>query len=61
VFGGGMSNTTELYDRVSPVTARYAFSDVFMTRIRQAEFGDSSGVRGAAWLWPLDAPQRPGG
>jgi fructokinase len=61
VFGGGMSNTTELYDRVPPVTARYAFSDVFMTRIRQAEFGDSSGVRGAAWLWPLDAPQRPGG
>ena len=55
VFGGGMSNTTELYERVPPVTARYAFSDVFVTKIRQAEFGDSSGVRGAAWLWPKPA------
>ncbi|MGA0600406.1 ROK family protein [Caulobacter sp. KR2-114] len=54
VFGGGMSNTTELYDRVPPVIARYAFSDVFTTRIVQAAHGDSSGVRGAAWLWPLD-------
>jgi fructokinase len=52
VFGGGMSNTTELYDRVPPVTARYAFSDVFLTRIAPAKYGDSSGVRGAAWLWP---------
>ena len=52
VFGGGMSNTAELYERVPPITARYAFSDVFVTKIVQAEFGDSSGVRGAAWLWP---------
>jgi len=55
VFGGGMSNTKELYDRVPPVTARFAFSDVFVTAIRPAKFGDSSGVRGAAWLWPLEA------
>jgi fructokinase len=54
VFGGGMSNVAELYERVPPVTARYAFSDVFVTRIEPARFGDSSGVRGAAWLWPLE-------
>jgi fructokinase len=54
VFGGGMSNVDELYERVPPIVARYAFSDVFFTAIRKAEFGDSSGVRGAAWLWPLE-------
>jgi fructokinase len=54
VFGGGMSNTTELYDRVPPVVARYAFSDVFLTQIKPALHGDSSGVIGAAWLWPLE-------
>jgi fructokinase len=54
VFGGGMSNTTELYDRVPPIAARYAFSDVFLTKILPAKYGDSSGVRGAAWLWPLE-------
>ena len=54
VFGGGMSNTTELYERVPPVVARYAFSDVFVTRVVPAKFGDSSGVRGAAWLWPSE-------
>jgi fructokinase len=54
VFGGGMSNTDELYDDVPPVVARYAFSDVFTTRIVKAHHGDSSGVRGAAWLWPLE-------
>jgi fructokinase len=54
VFGGGMSNTTELYERVPPIVARYAFSDVFVTQIKPAKFGDSSGVRGAAWLWPLE-------
>jgi len=52
VFGGGMSNTDELYARVPPVVTRYAFSDVFVTPIRPAKYGDSSGVRGAAWLWP---------
>ena len=54
VFGGGMSNTTELYERVAPVVARYAFSDVFLTQIKPALHGDSSGVIGAAWLWPLE-------
>jgi fructokinase len=54
VCGGGMSNTGEIYERVLPVVSRYAFSDVFTTRIVQAKHGDSSGVRGAAWLWPLE-------
>ncbi|HEX3917091.1 MAG TPA: ROK family protein [Caulobacteraceae bacterium] len=54
VFGGGMSNITELYDLAPPVAARHAFTDVFVTRIVPAQFGDSSGVRGAAWLWPLE-------
>jgi fructokinase len=56
VLGGGMSNVVELYDLVPPIAARYAFSDVFETRIVKARHGDSSGVIGAAWLWPLDSP-----
>ena len=54
VLGGGMSNVDALYDRLPPVVARYIFSDSFETPIRQAVHGDSSGVRGAAWLWPLE-------
>ena len=34
----------------------YAFTDVFATPVKKAAHGDSSGVRGAAWLWPLEAP-----
>jgi fructokinase len=52
VLGGGMSNVAELYARVPDLTARYIFSDVFETPITAAAHGDSSGVRGAAWLWP---------
>ena len=58
VLGGGMSNTDELYEAVPPVMARYLFSDVFETRILRAVHGDSSGVRGAAWLWPEDTEVR---
>jgi fructokinase len=54
VLGGGMSNVGELYDRLAPVIASRIFSDVFDTPIRPALHGDSSGVRGAAWLWPLE-------
>jgi fructokinase len=54
VLGGGMSNTQALYDRVAPVVAKWAFSDKLETPILRAMHGDSSGVRGAAWLWPLD-------
>lgn len=54
VLGGGMSNTQALYERVPAVVAKYVFSDVFETKIVKAKHGDSSGVRGAAWLWPLE-------
>ena len=52
VLGGGMSNVDELYDRLLPAIRPHVFSDVFETPIRKAVHGDSSGVRGAAWLWP---------
>ncbi len=55
VLAGGMSNVTELYGQVPPVVAEHVFSDVWSSRIVRAVHGDSSGVRGAAWLWPLDA------
>jgi fructokinase len=51
VVGGGMSNVDELYIDLPPELARYLFSTVFETPIRKAVHGDSSGVRGAAWLW----------
>ena len=54
VLGGGMSNVEELYDRLPEVVTRYAFTDLFETPIVKARYGDSSGVRGAAWLWPLE-------
>jgi fructokinase len=53
VCGGGMSNVAAIYPGVAPIVARHAFSDGFVTRIVPALHGDSSGVRGAAWLWPL--------
>ena len=51
VMGGGMSNVPELYDDLPPLLARYAFSPVVRTPVVTAAHGDSSGVRGAAWLW----------
>ena len=51
VLGGGMSNHKELYNDVPPLMEEYIFSDQFDTPIKKARFGDSSGVRGAAWLW----------
>ena len=51
VLGGGMSNIEELYTDLPPALAPYIFSDTFDTPIRKAVHGDSSGVRGAAWLW----------
>lgn len=50
VFGGGMSNVTELYERLPPVIRRYTFSDHWDSRLVPARWGDSSGVRGAAAL-----------
>lgn len=52
VLGGGMSNVAELYERLPEVVARHAFSDHWDGRIVAAKWGDSSGVRGAARLWP---------
>lgn len=52
VLGGGMSNVAELYDRLPEVVERHAFSDHWDGRIVAAKWGDSSGVRGAARLWP---------
>ncbi|PAV47651.1 fructokinase [Pseudomonas sp. HAR-UPW-AIA-41] len=51
VLGGGLSNIAALYREVPPLLTRYVFSDQVNTRLVQARHGDSSGVRGAAWLW----------
>jgi fructokinase len=51
VMGGGMSNVEELYQDLPGRLASRTFSTVFHTPIRKALHGDSSGVRGAAWLW----------
>ena len=51
VLGGGMSNVSELYDRLPALVARHVFSDHWDGRIVAAKWGDSSGVRGAARLW----------
>ena len=52
VLGGGMSNVEALYTRLPGAVAAHVFSDSFTTRFVRAKHGDSSGVRGAAWLWP---------
>jgi fructokinase len=51
VLGGGLSNIERLYQRVPQLWAPYVFSDRVATRLVPAKHGDSSGVRGAAWLW----------
>jgi fructokinase len=51
VLGGGMSNTERLYDHVPRCWGRYVFSDRVDTKLVKPMHGDSSGVRGAAWLW----------
>jgi predicted NBD/HSP70 family sugar kinase len=55
VLGGGMSKTPTLYDRVPKLWGRWVFSDRVDTKLLPPRFGDSSGVRGAAWLWPAAA------
>ena len=52
VLGGGMSNLPGLPAAVSPRLPRYVFSDTVQTKVVLNAHGDSSGVRGAAWLWP---------
>jgi fructokinase len=51
VLGGGLSNIERLYHGVPARWSRYVFSDHVATRLVRAMHGDSSGVRGAAWLW----------
>jgi fructokinase len=52
VLGGGMSNVDALYDEVPKRWGEWVFSDRVDTRLVRHQHGDSSGVRGAAWLWP---------
>ena len=52
VLGGGLSNLARLYEAVPRRWTRYVFSDRVDTRLVSPRHGDSSGVRGAAWLWP---------
>lgn len=51
VFGGGLSNVPEIYDRLPGMIEPYVFSDSWQARLSAARWGDSSGVRGAAYLW----------
>jgi len=51
VLGGGMSQIARLYERVPRLWQEWAFSDRVDTVLRPPVHGDSSGVRGAAWLW----------
>ena len=52
VLGGGLSNMDHLYEGLPRLMARHVFSDVSTTPVLRNRHGDSSGVRGAAWLWP---------
>ena len=54
VLGGGLSQVERLYRNVPRLWPDYVFSDVVRTRLVPPVHGDSSGVRGAAWLWPVD-------
>ena len=63
VLGGGLSNMAHLYKAVPRLMAQYVFSEVAATPVVPNKHGDSSGVRGAAWLWPAqeDPAQGNGG
>ncbi len=54
VLGGGLSKLGRLYDAVPARWGRHVFSDTVATRLVPPKHGDSSGVRGAAWLWPAE-------
>jgi len=55
VLGGGLSNIDAIYGGLGDLVLKFAFTDVLHTEIVPAAHGDSSGVRGAAWLWPAAA------
>jgi fructokinase len=52
VLGGGVSNIAGLAEEVQAALPPWVFSDTVATRVVRHQHGDSSGVRGAAWLWP---------
>ncbi len=52
VFGGGLSKVERIYANVAATLPRYVFGGEVTTPLLPARYGDSSGVRGAAWLWP---------
>ena len=54
ILGGGMSNVGRLYDNIPKLLPKYTFSDKVRNKILRNTHGDSSGVRGAAWLWDSD-------
>ena len=54
VLGGGVSNMAHLYEQVPALMRARAFSDTTTTPVVRNRHGDSSGVRGAAWLWPAE-------
>jgi fructokinase len=59
VLGGGMSNIERLYTAIPERWNAFVFSDAVQTRLLRAKHGDSSGVRGAAWLWPAASGRSP--
>jgi fructokinase len=60
VLGGGLSNLKALYTRVPELWGDFVFSDRVDTRLVPPRHGDSSGVRGAAWLWETGEPSPQG-
>jgi fructokinase len=59
VLGGGMSNARRLYRNLPAMIAAHAFTDSLETPILPPAHGDSSVVRGAAWLWPEQSREAP--
>ncbi|MGQ0512183.1 MAG: ROK family protein, partial [Betaproteobacteria bacterium] len=56
VVGGGLSSLERIYESVPRLWRGFAYAEEPRTRLVRAEHGDASGVRGAAMLWPSEAP-----
>lgn len=54
IFAGGVCNIQRLYKNIPPLLQQYTFGKECFTDIKKAQYGDSSGVRGAAWLWDIE-------
>ena len=59
VLGGGMSNVSQIYSAVPKLWGNYVYADKVLTELKPPRHGDSSGVRGAAWLWPKEKSPAP--